>query len=109
MPIQGWDWNTSLLVECIHFLEISHIVLSVPVLNSFHFQVEPVPFALVAVPVTQCVPVTVRQDLACHTTADAGSTVSEVSQGLLQCLGGGITRGDAGTALAFCLCVTVCI
>jgi len=51
----------------------------------------------------------VSQDLACHTTADAGATVSEVSQGLLRCLGGGITRGHAGIALAFCLCVTVCI
>jgi len=27
--------------------------------------------------------------------------VSEVFQGLLRCLGGGITRGDAGIALAF--------
>jgi len=32
-------------------------------------------------------------------------TVSEVSQGLLWCLGGGITRGGAGIALAFCLCI----
>ena len=41
------------------------------------------------------------QSLARHTTADAGATVSEVSQGLLWWVGGGITRGDAGIALAF--------
>ena len=44
----------------IHFPEISHTVLSV--INSFHVQVEPVPFALVAVPVTLCAPVTVSQE-----------------------------------------------
>ena len=35
------------------------------------------------------------QSLARHTTADAGATVSEVSQGMLRCLGGGISQGDA--------------
>jgi hypothetical protein len=44
----------------IHFPEISHTVLSV--INSFHVQVEPVPFAPVAVPVTLCAPVTVSQE-----------------------------------------------
>ena len=47
----------------VHFPEISHTVI-----NSFHVQVEPVSFALVAVPVTLCAPVTVTvsQDLACQ-------------------------------------------
>ena len=36
-----------------------------------------------------------------HTIADACAAVSEVLQKLLRCLGGGITRGDAGIALAF--------
>jgi hypothetical protein len=47
-------------VHHIHFPEISHTVLSE--INSFHLQVEPVPFALVAVPVTLCAPVTVSQE-----------------------------------------------
>ena len=44
IPVEGGDSNNK--IECIHFPEISHIVLSVPVITSFHFQVEPVPFAL---------------------------------------------------------------
>ena len=48
------------LDESVHFPEISHTVLSV--INSFHVQVEPVPFAPVAVPVTLCAPVTVSQE-----------------------------------------------
>ena len=51
--VEGGDSNTPLWSSvslCIHFPEISHTVLSV--INSFHVQVEPVPFALVAVPVT---------------------------------------------------------
>jgi len=47
----------------VHFPEKSHTVI-----NTFHVQVEPVSFALVAVPVTLCAPVTVTvsQDLACQ-------------------------------------------
>jgi len=52
-----------------------------------------------------------RHHSECLTSQDRSRTPcqykrqTEVLQGLLWCLGGGITRSGAGIALAFCLCV----